>query len=53
MLCKKAREDNKKKTMEEVGVMTITQELVELRHKVWVLIPMSLTLMVQQSTQHH
>ena len=53
MLSKKDIEDNKKKIMEDVGVMKITQELVELRRKVCVLIPMSLMLMVQPSTQHH
>ena len=39
--------------MEGVGVITITQELVELRRKVWMLIPTSITFMVQHSTQHH
>ena len=53
MLSKKDKEDNKMKIMEDVGVTTITQELVELTRKVWVLIPMSLTLMVQCSMQHH
>ena len=43
MLSRKAKEDNKKKIMEDVGVTNITQELVELRHKVWVLISASLT----------
>ena len=52
-LFKKAREDNKKTILEDLGVTTITQELVVLRGKVWVLIPTSLTLMVQHSTQHH
>ena len=53
MLYKKAKEDNKKTMLEDIGVMKLTQELVALRGKVWVLIPMSLTLMVQRSTQHH
>ena len=53
MLSKKDKEDNKEQIMEDVGVMTITQELVELRRKVWMLIPMSLMLTVQHSTQHH
>ena len=53
MLYKKAKEDNKKTMLEDIGVMKLTQELVVLRGKVWVLIPMSLTLMVQRSTQHH
>ena len=42
MLSRKAKEDTKKKILEEVGVMNITQELVELRCKVWMLIPASL-----------
>ena len=50
MLSRKTKENNKKKVMEDVGVMNITQELVELRCKVWVLIPASLTQMVQHST---
>ena len=41
MLSRKAKEDNKKKILENVGVINITQELAELRHKVWVLIPAS------------
>ena len=53
MLSKKNKKDNKKKIMEDVGVIIITQELVELRLKVWMLIPMSLMQMVQCSTQHH
>ena len=53
MLSKKVNEDNRKKIMEDVGVTNITQKLVELRHKVWVLIPASLTLMVQHSVQRH
>ena len=52
MLSKKVKEENKEKILEDVGVMNIIQELVELRHKVWVLIPASLTLMVQCSAQH-
>ena len=39
--------------LEDIGVMKLTQELVALRGKVWVLIPMSLMLMVQCITQHH
>ena len=50
MLYKKAKEDNKKTMLEDIGVMKLTQELVALRGKVWVLIPTSLTLMVQRST---
>ena len=53
MLYKKAKEDNKKTMLEDIGVMKLTQELVALRGKVWVLITMSLTLMVPRSTQHH
>ena len=53
MLYKKAKEDNKKTMLEDIGVMKLTQELVVLRGKVWVLIPMSLILMVQHSMQHH
>ena len=53
MLYKKAKEDNKKTMLEDIGVMELTQELLALRSKVWVLIPTSLTLMVQRSTQHH
>ena len=53
MLCKKTKEDNKKTMLEDVGVMKPTQEFLELRRKVWVVIPMSLMLMVQHSTQHH
>ena len=53
MLSKKNKEDNKKTILEDVGVMSITQELVELRRKVWVLILASLMLMVQRSMQHH
>ena len=53
MLYKKAKEDNKKTILEDIGVMKVTQELVALRGKMWVLIPTSLTLMVQRSTQHH
>ena len=53
MLYKKAKEDNKKTMLEDIGVMKLTQELVVLRGKVWVLIPMSLTLLVPRSTQHH
>ena len=53
MLYKKAKKDNKRTMLEDIGVMKLTQELVVLRGKVWVLIPMSLTLMVQHSTQHH
>ena len=49
----KDKEDNKKTVMEDVGVTKLTQELVELRGKVWVLIPKSLTLMVQCSMQYH
>ena len=52
MLYKKAKEDNKKTILEDIGVMKLTQGLVTLRGKVWV-IPMSLTLMLQRSTQHH
>ena len=52
MLPKKAKEDNSTKILKKIRVMNITQELVELRHKVWVLIPASLTLMVQCSAQH-
>ena len=51
MLWNKIKEDNKKTMLEDVGVMKLTQELVALRGKVWVLIPTSLTLMVQRSTQ--
>ena len=40
MLSRKAKEDNKKKIMEGIGVTAITQELVELRCKAWVLIVM-------------
>ena len=43
MLSKKDKEDNKKKILKDVGMMKITQESVNLKHKVWVLIPMSLT----------
>ena len=46
MLCKKAREDYKKTVIEDIGVKKLTQELVELRGKVWALIPTSLILMV-------
>ena len=53
MLCKKTKEDNKKTMLEDVGVTKLTQELVALRGKVWVLIPMSLMLMVWCSMQHH
>ena len=53
MLFKKDKEDNRKTILEDVGVMKLTQKFLELRHKVWVLIPMSLMLMVQQSMQHH
>ena len=53
MMCKKTKEDNKGTMLEDIGVMKLTQELVVLRGKVWVLIPTSLTLMVQHSTQHH
>ena len=53
MLYKKAKEDNKKTMLDDIGVMKLTQELVELRGKVWVLIPASLTFMVQHSMQHH
>ena len=53
MLSKKDILDNKKTIMEDVGVTKLTQELVELRGKVWALIPTSLTLMVQRSTQHY
>ena len=53
MLCKKTKEDNKKTMLEDVAVMKPIQEFLELRHKVWVLIPMSFTLMMQHSTQHH
>ena len=53
MLSKKVKEDNRKKIMEGVGVTNIIQELVELRRKVRVLIPASLTLVVQYSMQHH
>ena len=52
MLSKKAK-DNKKKTLKNIGVMNITKESVELRFTQWVLIPVSLTLMVQCSTPHH
>ena len=52
MLSRKAKEDNKKKIMEDVGVTKLTKELLELRGKVWALIVVSLTLMVQRSTQH-
>ena len=52
-MCKKGKEDNKKTMLEDVGVMKLTQEFLELRCKVWVLIPMSITLMVQCSMQHH
>ena len=37
MLYKKAKEDNKKTILEDIGVMKLTQELVALRGKVWVL----------------
>ena len=53
MLSKKDKEYNNKTLMEDVGVTKLTQELVELMGKVWALIPMSLTLMVQRSTKHH
>ena len=53
MLCRKTKEDTKKTMLEDIGVMKLTQELVVLRGKVWVLIPTSLTLMVPRSTQHH
>ena len=53
MLYKKTEEDNKETMLEDIGVMKLTQELVVLRGKVWVLKAMSLTLMVQHSTQHH
>ena len=53
MLGKIDREDNKKTMLEDVGVMKLTQEFMELYGKVWVLIPMNLTLMVQHSMQHH
>ena len=33
----KVKKDNRKKIVEDVGVTKITQELVELRRKVWVL----------------
>ena len=46
MLFKKAKEDNKRTMLEYIGVMKLTQELVALRGKVWVLIPTSLTLRV-------
>ena len=46
MLSKKIKEDNMKKIMEGIGIMNITRELVELRRKVWLLIPASLTIMV-------
>ena len=52
MLYKKAKEDNKT-MLEDIGVMKLTQELVALRGKVWVFIPMSLSLMVLHSMQHH
>ena len=53
MLCKKKKEDNKETMLEDIGVMKLAQELVALKFKVWVLILMSLTLMVQHSTQYH
>ena len=53
VLCRKAKEDNKKKIMEDVGVTKLTQELVELSSKFWAVILVSLILMVQRSTQHH
>ena len=53
MQCKKAKEDNKKTMLEDIGVMKLTQELVALKGKVWVLLPTSLMLMVQRSMQHH
>ena len=53
MLCKKTKGDNKETMLEDIGVMKLTQELVALKGKVWVLIPTSLTLMVQRSMQHH
>ena len=53
MLFKKTKEDNKKTMLEDVGVTKLTQELVALRGKVWVLIPTSLMLMVWRSMQHH
>ena len=53
MLYSKTKEDNKETMLEDIGVMKLTQELVVLRGKVWVLIPTNLTLMVQRSTQHH
>ena len=53
MLYKKDKEDSKITMLEDVGVMKLTQEFLELKHKVWVLIPMSLMLMVQHTMQHH
>ena len=53
MLCNNTKEDNKMTMLEDVVVMKPTQEFLELRRKVWVLIPTSLTLMVQRSTQQH
>ena len=46
MLSKKDKGDTKKRIMKDIGVTNITQELLELRYKVWVLIPVSLTLIV-------
>ena len=45
MLYKKNREDNKTTMLKDVGVMKLTQEFLELRHKVCVLILTSLLLM--------
>ena len=53
MLCKKDKEDNKKTILEDIRVMKLTQEFLELRCTVWVLILMSLTVMVQHGIQHH
>ena len=49
MLSEKAEDDKGRKILKDVGLTSITQELVELRRKVWVLIPASLTEMVQRS----
>ena len=53
MLCKKHKEDNRKAIFKDVGVMKLTQKFLELRCKMWVLISMSLTLMLQCITQCH
>ena len=51
--CRKTKEDNRRKRLEESRVMQITLEQVGFRWMVWVLGIMSLMSMVQCSTQHH